>query len=194
MDEFVRSFAHGMKVADGLGLQAVSTRSGKSYQPGIGPHSEPETIRLSLAHCGDPLLESASREVPYGAVPRNRCDVVIAPPSAWAIEVKMLRLMRDNGKPEDNALMHILSPYSAHRSAVTDCSKLLDSGFEGRKGIVIFGYDYDEWPMDPVIRAFETLASRIVGMKMAVPSTVPDLIHPVHRAGRVFGWEITALS
>jgi hypothetical protein len=194
MDEFVRSFAHGMKVADGLGLQAVSQRrTGKSYKPGIGPHSEPETVNLSLAHSGYPLLESASTEEPYPADSRRSCDVVIAPPSAWAIEVKMLRLMRDNGNEEESALKHILSPYSAHHSAVTDCPKLLGSGFEGRKGIVIFGYDYDKWPMDPVIEAFETLASPLVGMKMAAPSTVADLIHPVHRSGRVFGWEITAL-
>jgi len=49
LDEFVRSFSHGMKVADGLGLRAASQRrTGKLYQPGIGPHSERETIRLSL--------------------------------------------------------------------------------------------------------------------------------------------------
>jgi hypothetical protein len=72
--------------------------------------------------------------------------------------------------------------------------KLLGSGFEGRKGVVIFGYDYDKWPMDSVIEASETLASRLVGMKMAAPSTVADLMHPVHQSGRVFGWEITAVS
>jgi len=27
--------------------------------------------------------------------------------------------MGDNGKPNDNMLMHILSPYPAHRSALT---------------------------------------------------------------------------
>jgi hypothetical protein len=37
----------------------------------------------------------------------------------------MLRLMGDNGKPNDNMLMHILSPYPSHRSALTDCQKLL---------------------------------------------------------------------
>jgi hypothetical protein len=180
-----------MKVADGLGLQAASQRrTGKLYQPGIGPHSERETIRLSLAHSGHPLLQSASQEVPYPAVPRNLCDVVIGAPPGWAIEVKMLRVMRDNGTIEPPAVLHILSPYPADHSAVTDCPKLLGSGFECRKGIVIFGYDYAEWPMDPVIEAFETLASKLVDLKTARPSAVADLIHPVHRAGRVFGWEI----
>jgi hypothetical protein len=102
----------------------------------------------------------------------------------------MLRVMRDNGTVEPPAVLHVLSPYPADHSAVTDCPKLLGSGFECRKGIVIFGYDYDEWPMDPVIEAFETLASKLVDLKTATPSAVADLIHPVHRAGRVFGWEL----
>jgi len=37
------------------------------FQPGIGPHSEPETICLALAYSGDPALEHAVREVPYPA-------------------------------------------------------------------------------------------------------------------------------
>jgi hypothetical protein len=34
------------------------------------------------------------------------------------------RILGDNGKLNDNMLMHILSPYPQHRSAVTDCNKL----------------------------------------------------------------------
>jgi len=43
--------------------------------------------------------------------------------------------MGDKGKPNDNMLMHIHSPYSAHRSAVTDCEELTRSGFDGRNAI-----------------------------------------------------------
>jgi hypothetical protein len=43
-------------------------------------------------------------------------------PWEWAIEVKMLRFMGDNGKLNDNIVMHILSPYPEHRSALTDCT------------------------------------------------------------------------
>jgi hypothetical protein len=46
-----------------------------------------------------------------------------------AVEVKMLRLMGDNGKPNDNMLMHILSPYPDDNSALTDCQRLAASGF-----------------------------------------------------------------
>jgi hypothetical protein len=50
----------------------------------------------------------------------------------------MLRLMGDNGKPNDNMLMHILSPYPAHRSAVTDCAKLVRSWGSLSRSISVF--------------------------------------------------------
>jgi hypothetical protein len=36
----------------------------------------------------------------------------------------MLRIFGDNGKLNDNMLMHVLSFYPAHLSALTDCGKL----------------------------------------------------------------------
>jgi hypothetical protein len=64
--------------------------------------------------------------ISYPGGTRQKCDVCVgvAPGWDWALEIKMLRLMGDNGKPNDNMLMHILSPYPADRSALTDCSKL----------------------------------------------------------------------
>lgn len=74
-----------------------------------------------------------------------------------------------------------------HRSALTDCGKLIRSGLPGRKAIVIFGYDYDDWPMDPAI---ETLASQRVILGDQHAATYDHLVHPVHQRGRVFAWEI----
>jgi hypothetical protein len=88
--------------------------------------------------------------------------------------------------------MHILSPYPAHRSALTDCEKLLSSGLAGRKAILIYGYDYPQWPMDPAIEAFEALAKRAVGLSARHHASFSGLVHPVHQAGRVFGWELEA--
>ena len=102
----------------------------------------------------------------------------------------MLRLMGDNGKPNDNILMHILSPYPAHRSALTDCAKLLNSGLAGRKAILIYGYDYPQWPMDPAIDAFEALATRAADLSARHQATFSELVHSVHQVGRVFGWEL----
>jgi hypothetical protein len=134
--------------------------------------------------------------VPYPNAPRQKCDLLIAPSDgrSWAIEVKMLRLMGDNGKSNDNMLMHILSPYPRHRSALTDCQKLLGSGFEEPYALMIYGYEYDNWPMEPAVEAFEQLARFRVQLGARHFASFDGLIHPVHQRGGVFVWEISSLD
>lgn len=198
LDEFVLRFAEAICVVDARLPQAVSSRSGNAYTPGIGPHSESETLRLVVEEVGR-LVPSIGRvwklNVPYGPGSRQSCDLCLGAPPIWdwAMEAKLLRLFGDNGKLNDAMLMHILSPYPQHRSALTDCAKLAHSDFAQRKAIVIFGYDFPGWEMDPAIEAFETLASRTVILGPRVGAPFHGLMHPVHSAGRVFAWEIIGL-
>ena len=194
--QIVRDFARGMELADARRPQAVNVRTKQPYSSGIGPHTEAQTMGLAFGAISIVRASTYSGriqfEVPYISRPRSKCDVCLgAPPEwDWAIEIKMLRMMGDNGKPNDNILMHILSPYPTHRSAVTDCEKLVRSGLKGRKGILIFGYDYDDLPMDPAVESFELLASQLVRLSDRATAGVEGLVHPIHRRGRVFGWEI----
>jgi hypothetical protein len=191
----VADFADGMRLADGRKPQAANARTGAPFSPGLGPHTEAQTISLVLRELSGRsgyYATSVYREVPYPESPRSKCDLCFggAPDFSWAIEVKMLRLMGDNGKPNDNILMHILSPYPAHRSALTDCEKLRASGLRGRKAIVIYAYEYPEWPAEPAIAAFEVLAERGRHLSERHQAMVTGLIHPVHREARVYGWEL----
>jgi hypothetical protein len=102
----------------------------------------------------------------------------------------MLRLMGDNGKPNDNMLMHILSPYPVHRSAVTDCEKLARSQFQGRKAIVLFAYEYPDYPVEPAARAFELLSADRVSLGIRAAASFSGLLHPIHRSGLILGWEV----
>lgn len=183
-----------MGAADAKCPQAANARTGEKYKPGIGPHTESRTIDLVLAEMvdsGPAAYRDLEREVPYPTSPRSKCDVrVRLGQDLWVMEVKMLRMMGDNGKPNDNILMHILSPYPSHRSALTDCAKLVRSGFDARKAVVIFGYDYPDFPMDPALAAFETLGRTTVQLSGRVEASVAGLIHPVHQAARVVGWEV----
>jgi hypothetical protein len=133
--------------------------------------------------------------VPYSGASRQKCDLCVGDDPDWAlaVEVKMLRLMGDNGKPNDNMLMHILSPYASDRSALTDCTKLLESGLAGTKAIVIYGFDYPSLPMDPAIEAFETLARSRVRLGERQVAGYRGLVHPIHQEGRVFGWAVARL-
>ena len=102
----------------------------------------------------------------------------------------MLRLFGDNDKLNDNMLMHILSPYAAHRSALIDCEKLVQSGLPGRKAILIYGFEDPQRPLDWLIEAFEAVAARtaVLGPRQQAP--LRQLVHPVFAAGQVYAWEV----
>jgi hypothetical protein len=107
----------------------------------------------------------------------------------WSVEVKMLCFRGDNGKPNDNILIHILSPYSQHRNALTDCSKLITSELVGRKAELIYGFESDSYPLEPAISAFEILASKANFIGRRHEAHFADLVHPYHQSGAVYGWE-----
>src|SRR5579864_2998245 len=138
LTEFVSDFARGIELADMRGPVAVNARTKIAFRAGIGPQSESEAIRLvlnELSAIKPEKYEAYQLGVPYPENPRKKCDLCLGKPQdwTWAIEAKMLRLYGDNGKLNDNMLMHILSPYPAHRSALTDCQKLVDSCSRGAK-------------------------------------------------------------
>jgi hypothetical protein len=195
LDLFVEDFAYALNAVDRLKPIACNARTGAPYQPGIGPHTESATIGLVLDELRTRWPEkydATSREVSYPESSRQKCDLCIGsvPKWSWCIEIKMLRIMGDNGKPNDNMLMHILSPYEAHRSAVTDCEKLARSQFQGRKGIVLFAYEYPTYPVEPAARSFELLSADRVSLGIRAAASFKGLLHPVHREGWVLGWEV----
>lgn len=184
LDEVVRDLAFGIKAVDDQHPVAVNQRTGASYQPGIGPHTEALTTKLVVETLATRIerWNDYRLGVPYGNGSRQACDLCLGTdPWDWAVEVKMLRLMGDNGKTNDNILMHILSPYPAQRSALTDCEKLVDVDLGKRRAVVIYGYDYPAWPMDPVIEAFEVLARQRVKLGDRAVADFDGLIHPVVR-------------
>jgi len=194
LNRFVEDFAAGLVAADAKRPVAINHRTKHPFRPGIGPHAEGATVRLVAGEmrAADPArYAELAFNVPYLNKPQWKCDLAIgAERDRLFVEVKMLRLVGDNGKPNDNMLMHILSPYPEHRSAVTDCEKLLWSGFEGRKAILIFGYAYPGWLLEPAISAFEVVAGRAIKLGPRASSNFEDLCHPVHREGSVYAWEL----
>lgn len=194
--EVVADFASALKIADSRRPQAINARSKKPFKPGIGPHSESATIELVCheleraypAKYQDRLATS----IPYPGNRKQKCDLCFGkqPSWEWAVEVKMLRMLGDNGKANDNILMHILSPYPRHRSALTDCEKLAASGFTGRRAILIYAYEAADWPVDPAVRAFVNLAASRVKLGPEAYSTFTGLVHPVHSTGSVHAWQV----
>jgi hypothetical protein len=189
LDLIVTDFAQGMEMAD------ARRPAYKTYQPGLGPHTEPLTVALVMAELAAAWPERYAAHqlgVPYADGTRQACDLCLGRPPAWewAVEVKMIRMMSDNAKPNDNLPTHILSPYPQHRSALTDCAKLAGSALGERKAILMYGYAYPDFPLEPLVEAFEVLAGRQVRLGHRHTGTFQGLIHPVHQQGAVFGWEV----
>lgn len=193
LSTIVGDFALGLREVDARRPTAINLRSKVPFRPGIGPHTEAATVALVMAE-----LAAASPEkyrehrlgVPYPNAPRQKVDLCIGMPPEWdwAIEVKLLRFLGDNGQPNDNMLMHILSPYPEHRSALTDCRKMLSTRLARENAIVIYGFESETWPLEPAIEAFEALARARVRLGGRNEASFEGLVHPIHTHGRVFGW------
>lgn len=187
-------FAAALAAADARRPVAINQRTKQPFQPGIGPHSEAQAVRLAVAEMQAAHFarySGVSFDVPYPDKLRQKCDLLVAGVSeALFIECKLLRILGDNGKPNDNMFMHILSPNPQHRSALTDCQKLRQSGFDGCKAILIFGYEGSGWPLEPAIDAFEVIAEKQGSLGPRSSASFSGLCHPVHTSGEVFIWKV----
>jgi hypothetical protein len=188
----VADIATAFTWADAHSPVAVS-RSGRTYQPGIGPHAENAAVAL--------MLEELHRIEPYTALPmgqflryphapRQKCDLWLGDPVQWALEVKMARFKGDNGKLDDTALKDLLSPYDADRSALADTVKLAHSEIAAHKAVLIYGFEFPDRPLKPAIEAFEILARARVRLGERKQASLGRLVHPIHTSGAVFAWEI----
>ena len=190
LQEFVEHFALALNAADARRPSAIGPRSGRAYQPGIGPHPEDRAVDLIVAELAAmrPDWKIALRQ----CYPESKqtCDLLWGEPLDWAIEIKMARPNGDNGKPDDTAIKDILSPFTADRSALTDCVKLADSHIAPHRAILIYGFDDPRRPLQEMLTAFETLAHTRVQLSPRCEAGIGPLVHPVHQMGCVCAWEI----
>ncbi len=102
--------------------------------------------------------------------------------------------MRNNGSHEEFLVNKILSPYDADKSFLTDTKKLLDSGFDGKKAVMMYGYDYPKFPLDMILGCFELLAEKyFCKITEQYECSFDGLIHPFHKKGKVKGYLISDL-
>jgi hypothetical protein len=188
----VHDFAHAMETVDRRRPQATSRRiASRQYRPGIGPFAEDDAVAMSVAEMqaahGDVYLTARKRRYPSGG---RTCDLALGERPEWAIEIKLARVGRDNGTYEDAAIKKILSPYPADHSAVTDCLKLAQSGFAGRRAVLIYGFEVQGRPLYWLIEAFEAVADRYAVLGPRAEAPLRNLVHPVFASGAVFAWEV----
>ncbi|HTP53108.1 MAG TPA: hypothetical protein VMK42_20640 [Anaeromyxobacteraceae bacterium] len=187
----VSDFAAGLAAADAK-RPVFTSRTGRIYQAGIGPHGEDRAVELTIAEMrtAHPERYTAIGQGLQYPNSKQRCDVWIGEPVTWVLEIKMARFFGDNGKPDDTSLKDLLSPFDLHRSALTDAQKLAASTLPGRRAVLIYGFTYPRMPLELAIEAFEVLARARVSLGPRASAPLGALVHPVHAQGAVFGWEV----
>ncbi len=189
LGQFVADFATGIECAD-----ALRPKHGK-YAEGLGPHPEPRFIKLVMAQLVARWPERYVEHVTEVTYPdgQAQCDICLPGDNnwAWAIEAKAVRALHNNGNPAPDTFKQLLSPYPEDRSAVTDSIKVL--GFTDAVGhaVLLWGFDYPERPLAPLIDVYEYMLHQRVRVVERVEYPFSGLIHPHHQRGMVLGWSVT---
>ena len=135
-------------------IQNRNRRNKRPYVKGVATLFEPQFTKEVVKYW--PLeypeeLSHISDEQPYPDG-RETCDLVLTNLEKnipfgqfeWAIEIKYLRLVGNNGNNNDYVMQKAISPFLKDRSLVHDIEKLKKATFGKRKAIIFYGFDYDE--------------------------------------------------
>jgi hypothetical protein len=184
LGQIVNHFAEALAEVDRLGLQ------NKNYLAGIGPFGEVVAVRETLKY-----LKAAYPSIYRTAVTKRCPDLLI--PNEWALEFKIIRPFGNDNKLAEHWSENILHPYEGNVSSLGDCLKLIKSGFQEKKAVIVFAYEHTPPQVDLtiVLRSFEMIAKDILRIKLDNRCTAEfaNLIHPVHQQGKVFGWEVLGM-
>ena len=158
----------------------ASQRTGRKYLQGAKSLSEPQFVREAAMwwaqHFPNELPHFCAEhlEYAYPEATRATCDLMICKPGGlatdfgWAVEIKHIALVGDNGKNNDYGLQKLLSPYLKDRSLVHDAQRLRKTNIASRRAVVMYGFDYDATAIE---RARATCASLGLDDEIAVNLT-----------------------
>ena len=150
-------FVEGLTSIDSLSrMPGQNSRTGQTYLAGLAAMLEKHAV-LAVKDWwdrayprdfpdGQPMLV----EVPYSSTARGeKVDMVFSSAKSdatfpeWAVEVKRLQLIGDNGKNNDYAVAKTISPYLKDRSILHDVERLRANSIGHKKAVVVYGFEYD---------------------------------------------------
>ena len=141
------------KIDSTCNIQNSNRRNKRPYVKGVATLFEHQFTSEVVKYWSSEYpteLSHISDEQPYPGS-RETCDLVLTDSSEeipfgyfeWAIEIKYLRLVGNNGNNNDYVMQKAISPFLKDRSLVHDIEKLKNATFGRRKAIIFYGFDYD---------------------------------------------------
>lgn len=175
-----------LDIADALNQIDSSREAFRSFRPGVGPFGEPQLVKRIAA--------TLNQKPKYGGAVRTKRTPDLLIPSEWAVEIKITRPFGDNGKEAENWSVNLLHPYSGNVSVIGDCYKLIRYTGPERRSVLVIGYEHIPARIDltPLVESFEAIAKHVLQIRLSdrVQTRRGPLIHPVHQAVIVLGWEV----
>ncbi len=154
--QILERFAEGIEFVDAnTSHVSANRRTGEVYLPGVKTLTERQFVTEFVDWWqkykpSDFNPHGAIEiEVPYEQIPRAKCDVVFSTDGsadefpAWAIEVKHIALVGNNGKNNDFGVSKILSPYLKDRSLIHDINRMRQFAVAKKKGVIGYCFTYD---------------------------------------------------
>jgi hypothetical protein len=153
----LKRFSEGLRYVDSHTTHvSANRRTGEVYLPGVKTLTERQFVKELVEwwkkeHPEDfNPSQALYREVPYSQIPRASCDMKLSSDGSpeekpeWAIEVKHIALVGNNGKNNDFGVAKILSPYLKDRSLIHDIERIRKHGEAKRKAVIGYCFSYDE--------------------------------------------------
>ncbi len=177
LSEIVSRFAAGLKVIDAnTSWQGSSARTGATFLAGVPAMTERQLCRelvqwWTTSHPDDFQPSGVClEEVPYQDLPRARCDIVFnnkvdSEIPEWAIEVKRIQFIGDNGKNNDYNVQKMLSPYMKDRSLVHDIERMRSHPIATRQAVIGYAFSYDFETCNEAARRHPMHLDRITEMR-----------------------------
>jgi len=167
MDRFVE----GLEYIDQTHKTPQKGRKVEAYHPGLANMYE-TTVRDHLIEwwetkkSADLLNDSKiKKEHRYPDDPSKSCDVVLSGSDwrneldwEWAVEIKRIQFIGDNGNNNDYGVGKLLSPYRKDRSLASDIIKLQQSPIAKKKAVIayVFNYSFETCDMAETLHPQET--------------------------------------
>lgn len=156
LSSILSRFAEGLVSVDKhTTTVSANQRTGEIYAPGVKTLREPRFVEELLkwwleTYPGDFNPRNyAHREIPYPDVARAKCDLVISTNGLhnglpeWAIEVKHIALVGNNGKNNDYGVQKLLSPYLKDRSLIHDIHRMQKHPIAKHHAVIGYCFEYD---------------------------------------------------
>jgi hypothetical protein len=177
LQEIVERIAKGIQDIDYLDHESrFNQRTGVAYDPGVKSLTETLLVKAlddwwGDRHSEDFVDSSHSIGVKYPNIPRAKCDFVfttsgsIKPPE-WAVEVKKIELIGDNGKGNDYPVEKMLSPFLKDRSLLHDVRRLRGDPIARRQAVIGYSFSYDHESCEEALRKHPDHHAKIHEIRM----------------------------